>query len=204
MTLATDWDFRDVRGWHWAEKFDGCRAYWDGFKFWTRGGNIINAPAHFLASLPAGVPLDGEIWAGRGGFEIAKVAVEFSKWHDSIRFVAFDAPSASGNWLKRMKLADSFRNEVLETPERGIIQTRDEASDRAASIIELGGEGLMLRNPDIKFYQRQRTINLMRIKIGNLYAPWHGAKPQIKFGKFGGLDLSLWPFDPQMEYEILH
>jgi len=204
MTLATDWDFRDVRLWQWSEKFDGCRAYWDGQAFWTRGGHVVDAPAQLLRAMPSGVHLDGELWAGRGGYIPAMNFVRHGIWSDSVRFVAFDAPQASGDWLKRMKLADGFCNEFVITPERGIIRGHYEASERAAAIIEAGGEGLMLRSPNALDYQRRRTVNLMRIKTGNLYAPWYGATPQLKLRDFGGLRLSEWPFDPKMEHEIIH
>lgn len=204
MTLARDWDFRDVRLWHWSEKFDGCRAYWDGACFWTRGGNVINAPAEFVRSMPAGVHLDGEIWAGRGNYTVAQVATQHGIWDERIVFVAFDAPNADGDWLTRMRTADRYANKFLHTPARGVIRGWDEASDRAAEIIAQGGEGLMLRSPNVFEYQRRRTVNLLRIKSGNLYAPWHGAKQQIFFKPCEGFDMSRWPFDPKMEHDILH
>ena len=48
-----------------SEKYDGMRGYWDGKQLWTRGGERVAAPAWFTAPLPA-VPMDGELWAGRG------------------------------------------------------------------------------------------------------------------------------------------
>lgn len=204
MTLATDWDFRDCRHWFWSEKFDGCRAYWDGHCFWTRGGHVIDAPVDVLRLMPRGVALDGELWAGRGALNVAMVATVHGHWNDALRFMCFDAPDVAGDWMKRMALADTFRNAFVLTPERGTIRLRDDPSNIAARIIAAGGEGLMLRNPNVTTYNRKRTIELQRIKAGNLYAPWHGARPQIKFRKYGGLDLRQWPFDPQMEYTILH
>ena len=50
-----------------SEKYDGVRGYWDGKQLWTRGGTPVAAPAWFIATLPA-VPMDGELWAGRGRF----------------------------------------------------------------------------------------------------------------------------------------
>lgn len=204
MTLAKDWDFRDLRLWQWSEKFDGCRAYWDGHCFWTRHGNVVDAPAEALRLMPDGVPLDGELWCGRGGYIDAMKAARHGIWSDAVRFVAFDAPTASGDWLSRMKSADRFKNSFVLTPERGVIRGHYEASELAARIIADGGEGLMLRSPNVFEYQRKRTINLLRIKEKNLYAPWHNAKPQLKLRDFGGLRLSLWPFDPKMEHEIIH
>ena len=53
-----------------SEKYDGVRGYWDGSQLWTRGGERINAPAWFTAGWPP-VPMDGELWAGRGQFSTA-------------------------------------------------------------------------------------------------------------------------------------
>ena len=204
MTLARDWDYRDCTGFYWSEKFDGCRAYWDGADLWTRDGNVINAPAEFLAALPQGVHLDGEVWCGRGGYIEAMTAVRHGKFTPNCRFVAFDAPLQSGNWMARMKYADGFCNEAVMTPARGIIGRRDEPSDRAAAIIEAGGEGVMLRSPSVKTYEAKRTIHLMRIKAGNLFAPWHGMKDTRPkpTGKVVGLDVRKFAFDPEIEWKL--
>lgn len=204
MTLARDWDFRDCRGYFWSEKYDGCRAYWDGQQLWTRGGKVIAAPDWLTRRLPHGVPLDGEIWCGRGGYIEAMNAVRHGLFTRACRFVAFDAPEQSGDWLARMRFADLFRSRVVLTPERGSIQTREEPSARAAEIIASGGEGLMLRHPEVTRYERKRTNHLMRIKQRNLYAPWHGLQPHRVEppSNSGGLDVSLFPFDPEIEFRI--
>jgi len=50
-----------------SEKLDGVRAYWDGERFWSRGGNEYRAPDWFTEGFPD-VPMDGELWMGRGRF----------------------------------------------------------------------------------------------------------------------------------------
>jgi len=67
MMHGMDYLGDDVSGWLMSEKLDGCRAYWDGGKMWSRGGKQILLPNEMLAALPAGVALDGEIHAGRDG-----------------------------------------------------------------------------------------------------------------------------------------
>lgn len=207
MTLATDWDYRDCMFYFWSEKFDGCRAYWDGERFWTRGGNVIQAPDSFVSQMPYGVHLDGEIWCGRGRYIESMNAVRHGLFTDSCRFVCFDAPKQSGDWLKRMKFADTFTNETLATPERGEIKYRDEPSEIADRIIKAGGEGLILRHWSVKTYEAKRTRNLMRIKARNLFAPWHGLKdprPPIdpNAPPVYGFDLRQIPFDPEIEWKI--
>lgn len=204
MTLARDWDFRDCTHYFWSEKFDGCRAYWDGFQLWTRGGHVIMAPDWFKAALPHGVPLDGEVWCGRGGYIEAMNAVRHGLFTRACKFVAFDAPDGLGFWPQRMATADLFRSEVVMTPERGLICSRDEPSERAARIIAEGGEGLMLRHPDVNRYERKRTLHLLRIKEKNLYAPWHNMSPRRPKATPGvvGLDVGLFPHDPEIEWNI--
>ncbi|MDP3031565.1 MAG: DNA ligase, partial [Rhodocyclaceae bacterium] len=58
----------DVSQYWVSEKLDGVRAYWDGRQLRFRSGNVILAPAWFIAALPAH-SLDGELWLGRGTFE---------------------------------------------------------------------------------------------------------------------------------------
>lgn len=70
LLLADVWNESiDPTGWWISEKYDGVRGYWDGRQLRLRGGGTVNAPEYFLAELPQGVALDGELWMGRGRFE---------------------------------------------------------------------------------------------------------------------------------------
>lgn len=231
MTRARDWDFRDLTGRYWSEKFDGVRAYFDGGQLWTRGGNIIRAPDRFIQMFPAGVPLDGELWAGYGTLTTASKAAVHGIWSPKLVFKCFDAPTAKGDWRMRMEFAARFANRVVQPVEFGVVAHREHASDLAADIIARGGEGAMFRSPGVQIYQRARTVNLMRIKKGNLYAPWRKkswsraqARQYSETGVLGekadgqngqrarqkvsdarpvvGLDPRLFPFDPEIEWNI--
>lgn len=161
MTLGRDWQGEDPSGWFVSEKLDGCRAYWDGARLWTRGGHVINAPSWFTRKLPSGVHLDGEIFAGRGRFEEARLAVQYGRWTRRCRFVAFDCPSASGTWAKRMAVADSQYGDVVAVKV---------CQDRSSLIADLnrvqlrGGEGLVIRNPRTDRYEVGRTTNTLKVK----------------------------------------
>lgn len=231
MTLARDWDYRDLTGWFWSEKFNGVRAYFDGFQLWTRGGNLIPAPGRFLKRFPAGIPLDGELWAGHGTLTTASNAAVHGIWHPDFVFKCFDAPTARGDWRQRMEFAAEFSNRTIQPVEFGVVEHREHASDLAADIIAAGGEGAMFRNPNVQTYQRARTVNLMRIKERNLYAPWRqknwsraqarrysesgflgeetdgqghrAAKQKVRDARpVVGLDPRLFPFDPLIENNI--
>ena len=62
-------------GWWASEKWDGIRALWDGEKMISRGSGVgkpkvyTYIPEWFKNTLPPGIPLDGEIWIGRGLFQ---------------------------------------------------------------------------------------------------------------------------------------
>ena len=83
VMLASKWEGEDPTGWWMSEKLDGVRAWWTGSALLSRLGNTINAPAWFTAGLPK-VPLDGELWCGRGQFteavSIVKNAARQDDW----------------------------------------------------------------------------------------------------------------------------
>ncbi|MFY9509861.1 MAG: DNA ligase, partial [Rubrivivax sp.] len=94
----------DPRGWLVSEKYDGARALWDGEVLRFRSGLPVAAPAWFLARLPA-TALDGELWAGRGGFErlcatVRKARPVDSEWQ-ALRYMVFDLPGAGGPFVQR-------------------------------------------------------------------------------------------------------
>jgi DNA ligase-1 len=62
-------------GWWVSEKFDGQRAVWDGEKFISRGGAgaprvYPYVPRWFIALMPPGIALDGELFIARNSFNI--------------------------------------------------------------------------------------------------------------------------------------
>jgi DNA ligase-1 len=164
----------DVEGWFASEKLDGVRTYWDGKKLWTRGGTIINAPDWLTFGLPNGMPVDGELWAGRGQFEIAKAAVQYGRWNDSITFRFFDTPSILGNWEQRM-------NYLLEhtilcqhyscVPNMGEVHAEHPFENlewKLKYVLRIGGEGLVLRAPWVTKYETGRTPNMRKVKAKHL------------------------------------
>lgn len=97
-------------GWFVSEKLDGMRAFWDGglklpfyegvsgpyTGLWSRYGKPIQAPEWWIEKLPRGVPLDGELYLGRGRFQevisITRATVSERDWAD-IKYMVFDSPS---------------------------------------------------------------------------------------------------------------
>ncbi len=166
MMHGVDYLNEDVTGWLVSEKLDGCRAYWDGDTMWSRGGKVIDIPDNMRAALPAGVALDGEIHAGRTGFEIARRAVQYGTWHDQIEFSAFDAPLHPGTFADRY----TFIEYLL--PFEGIVnfihhEDRGDIVEALFFMREIqvcyGGEGVVLRDPT-NLYRAGRTDQVLKLK----------------------------------------
>src|SRR5690348_13982391 len=107
--LAHEFDHEkhDPTGWLMSEKFDGVRAWWNGRQLITRRGTVVAAPSWFLEGFPD-IPLDGELWGGRGLFNESSGIVR-SKRADHrwmrLTYQVFDAPCVPGGFVDRMLVA---------------------------------------------------------------------------------------------------
>lgn len=167
MMLARDYAGQNVIGWHCSEKLDGCRAYWDGSRFWTRGGCIVDAPGWFTAGLPR-VHLDGELWAGLGGLREAQAATQHGKFSERIKFAVFDAPHAPGTWAERMRFAEQQLQGVGATFAFPVPFTRIESKPQLrrtlGAILDEGGEGIVFRSAGALGYCPGRADTFLRLK----------------------------------------
>lgn len=170
LLLAESWDSAtDLTDWWMSEKLDGVRAYWDGKQFLSRQGNIYHAPDWFVEGLPS-VPLDGELWIDRKKFQrtvsIVRRQDKNDLWNE-VRFLVFDAPSASGGFEERLAfLKDALtRNVAKFVNQHPHERCKNLEALRAelARIESLGGEGLMLREPGSK-YVAGRSMTLLKVK----------------------------------------
>jgi DNA ligase-1 len=182
MTLAVDMKGeRSVVGWLASEKLNGCRAFWDGRQFWTRGGHVIDAPEWFTRDLP-GVPLDGEIHCGRGhgtgnnnsAFKVASNAVRrggewFGATDDghALAFAVFDFPQSAGGWTQRMAEARKAVRGCVQAAAVRVTRITDihHFTDYLTRLRRLGAEGGMFRNPETTGYETGRSENLLRFKF---------------------------------------
>lgn len=172
MHHGRHWAGQTVRGWWASEKFRGCRVYWDGAVMWTRGGLRVNLPDAWLAELPLGRALDGELWAGRGpenGPEEteATAAAVRGIFSDRIRFLVFDAPDVLAPWAQRMASASALlRGSGLIRPV-GFqpVKSLPHLEKLFATVYRRGGEGLMLRSPKAPaHYEPIRAGTLLKVK----------------------------------------
>ena len=170
LLLAESWDnAADLSGWWMSEKLDGVRAYWDGKQFLSRQGNLFHAPDWFIEGLPDH-PLDGELWIGRKKFQrtvsIVRRQDKTELWKE-VKFLVFDAPAANEVFERRIEIV----REALAKAKLAYAQPHehhrceDEACLRAelARVESLGGEGLMLRQPQSK-YEAGRSATLLKVK----------------------------------------
>lgn len=177
MTLALDLTTQWPGGWFWQEKIRDCRVMWDGAQFWTRHGNIVPAPKWFTRGLPR-VRIDGGIWAGRHGFQIASNAVRFGGHHfdePDLRFTPFDLPEMAGRWDVRQREAGKVIRgcqSAVAIPfgrvEDKISFAKPTANSYAGILLriqKLGGEGAIFRNPDGEQYETGRSKNFLRVKL---------------------------------------
>jgi len=171
LMLATVYhDGVDVSHYWVSEKLDGVRGRWDGHALWTRGGLRVQAPAWFTAGWPP-VPLDGELWLGRGRFEDASGTVRAGDPDDPdwrrMRFMVFDLPGDSGTFDTRVRhmreLLDAAGIAWLRPVAQCRVRDRDELDARLAAVVEAGGEGLMLHHEQAR-YRVGRSDDLLKYK----------------------------------------
>ena len=170
LLLAERWDnAEDLSGWWMSEKLDGVRAYWDGKQFLSRQGNLFLAPDWFIERLPD-VPLDGELWIDRKRFQRTVSIVRRQDRNDlwrEVRFVVFDAPGCTGAFETRLEfLTDAFATvppEYARVHEQARCRDVSHLREELARVEALGGEGLMLRQPE-SAYEVGRSLTLLKVK----------------------------------------
>lgn len=168
MMLAQRWSGQAVGGWWLAEKFDGVRAFWDGAALRTRTWRAIAAPEWFTVGLPRGVALDGELWGGRGTFQIASELSRFERAADpawrGMRLMLFDWPTTAAIPIEERanKLA-GFENEFAQVVKLRRCEGAEDARRSLAEMTAHGGEGLVLKRPG-SFYHFGRSRDWLKVK----------------------------------------
>ncbi|MFA5082283.1 MAG: DNA ligase [Hydrogenophilaceae bacterium] len=160
----------DPRDYWVSEKLDGVRAYWDGRRLYFRSGHPVPAPAWFTVDFPA-VPLDGELWLGRGGFErlsgiVRKAAPVDAEWRQ-VRYMLFELPAAAGTFSARKDRLQRLVAEAgipwLQAVEQFRVGDRKALQARLDAVVAGGGEGLMLHRADA-LYSSGRGADLLKLK----------------------------------------
>ncbi|WP_439114383.1 DNA ligase [Hydrogenophaga sp.] len=153
-----------------SEKYDGLRGYWDGQALLTRGGQTVQAPSWFTADWPT-VPMDGELWAGRGRFEHALSTVrqqipDDESWR-TIRFMVFDLPAHPGTFTQRISAYQQLVGQLAQPWVQAVpqekVNTHADLMKRLDRMVRDGGEGLMLHHGEA-LYRAVRSNDLLKVK----------------------------------------
>lgn len=160
----------DVADYWVSEKYDGIRAYWNGKALLTRSGNVIRAPAWFVAGWPSEA-LDGELWIGRSQFESLMSVVRDETPKDPewrrVRFMVFDLPAHAGAFTERLAalktLLETLAVDWIEPVAQSKLDDERALDHRLREIVGAGGEGLMLHRGG-SLYRAERNDDLLKLK----------------------------------------
>lgn len=196
LMLATRYHQGIDIGDYWvSEKLDGVRARWDGSQLVSRGGYRFAAPSWFTEKFPP-VPLDGELWIGRGRYEKVSAVVRKMTPHDGwkqVRLMVFDLPQHQGRFSRRLQsmrqLVEQSASPYLAVIRQYKVADNGELMQRLQSVIDDGGEGLMLHRA-AALYRNGRSSDLLKLKqFSNAEATVIGYRPGK--GKLAGMTGSL-------------
>lgn len=160
----------DVSAYWVSEKYDGMRALWTGTQLLSRQGHPIRVPAWFTAGWPA-VPLDGELWAGRGRFDAVHSAVAQSQPQDaawrSLRYMVFDLPAHPGGFDVRLprlrRTVAAMGQPWVQAAPQWRVASHAALMAQLRAYEKAGAEGLMLRRADAP-YRGGRSDDLLKLK----------------------------------------
>jgi DNA ligase-1 len=178
VLLAKKWkDGDDPTGWMMSEKLDGMRAYWSGKNFFSRNGNQLHPPQWFIADMPP-IPLDGELWCGRGEFQrcmsIVRKSVPTQDWM-YVKYLVFDAPKLQSKagaggparYEERLATIAQLVNPAKTQHCRAVgaraCTGQGDLEENLRKVEAAGGEGLMLRQAG-SFYEWRRSSTLLKVK----------------------------------------
>ena len=173
---------QDPVGWYMSEKFDGERAIWDGKNLCSRNNNVIAIPLWFRAYLEdVGHRLDGELFLGYGTFHQTGIfradKPNMDMW-ERVTYKVFDIPDSSlgiplskrldilKHSVDRLTLVrerEPYHRSNIEVVEQTVVRSRAHLDEFYKSIIDSGGEGIVLANP-YGLYENTRSKSLLKYK----------------------------------------
>ena len=171
LLLAQNWDKKiDPKGYYMSEKLDGVRCFWTGTQLFSRNAKRYYPPKWWTKNIP-GSPLDGELWIARGKYkkcaDIVKQTEPDNPDWNQIQFVVFDAPNIYLPFKRRLQkleeVFDRIDSPYITLHKQEICKGRDHLEQELERIEKLGGEGLMLRDPESN-YEPKRSKTLLKVK----------------------------------------
>jgi len=211
VMLAEVWNESiDPKGWLISEKFNGRRAEFDGKLLRSSSGQVISAPESFLKTLPP-LPLDGELWLGRGQGNLQEIGSIVSRskpderW-DKVFFVVFDLPDpAAGPFSERLRILQGVFA-ARQAPRVALVpyiecKSRTHFNEVFEQVVAMEGEGVMLRRPDSRYVRRRVPTLLKHKKFFDAEATVIGHQPGEN-GCAGMLGALICRLDNGIEFEI--
>jgi DNA ligase-1 len=211
VMLADVWNESiDPKGWLLSEKFNGRRAEFDGKWLRSSSGQVIAAPASFLQSLPP-IPLDGELWLGRGEGNLQEIGSIVSRsqpderW-SKVSYLVFDLPDpAAGPFSERVRILQgvfaTHRSPRVALVPYAECKSRVHFDEVFEQVVSMEGEGVMLRRPDSRYVRRRVSTLLKRKKFFDDEATVIGHQPGEN-GCAGMLGALVCRLDNGIEFEI--
>jgi len=159
----------DVKKYWVSEKLDGIRARWDGHKLVSKNGHPISVPTWFTHNFPDRV-MEGELWLGRNQYEetssITSKKIADQRW-SKIKLMLFDMPEAKGTFSERLlvmrRIIKSIDSPYISVIPQFRVNSHNELMSRLQSVVNLGGEGLMLHH-EASNYKHGRSEYLLKLK----------------------------------------
>ncbi len=153
-----------------SEKLDGVRAYWDGEKLISRGGNIYHAPQWFIADFPKR-KMDGELWISRQTFELLVSTVRDRQANDDawrqVKFMVFDMPDMNKPFDQRLAVLKMIIKKAripwLKAVRQWRVSSHQQLMDQLEHYTNAGAEGLMLHRGN-SLYAGKRSGDLLKVK----------------------------------------
>jgi DNA ligase-1 len=159
----------NISGWLVSEKLDGVRAYWDGRQLWSKNGIRFRPPPAFVRDLPV-FALEGELWGGRGTYDQTAAIVLQPQAHDGwlqLKFAIFDVPGEVVSFTWRLAKArqwfDAHPSSHAFVVSQNPVRDRAQLQQELQRVLELGGEGLIVRNPNA-LYAAGRSAEILKVK----------------------------------------
>ena len=143
----------DLSEWTVSEKLDGVWAIRCGDRLISRQGKEIHAPAAFVAAMPENVP--GELWAGRGRFEVVLSALRsldfglVNFWPHCEIQTAITSPPRLAEFFAT-KIAGGAEGVVLRDPSGEMLKIVPRQSAEAV-VVETGLESAVCHFNGAKF-----------------------------------------------------
>lgn len=168
LMLLGQYKDQDLTSWVMSEKLDGIRGFWNGKQLISRQGYPFNPPDYFIQHFPP-FAIDGELFSERGEFEEISTTVRATEpkgWY-KLKLHVFDVPNAEGNLFERLDVLQQYLeqhpNPHIEIIEQIPIQNKAHLQQFYQSILEKGGEGVVVRNPNTAYIQGQ-SAQILKIK----------------------------------------